>query len=243
MKLTFGWILVILALLAAIALAVSGPLYQQQTLALGQAFTILRWAAIGGGVLAALLVLYLFIVRPPKLLVLAGIVGIVAGAVSFYIPYQQYQIAQSVPRIHDITTDIENPPEFVAIAPLRADAPNPVEYAGPETAEQQRQAYPEIKTVEFDAPANEVFAAALALAEQQPTWELVDHNVVEGRIEATATTKWFGFKDDVVMRITQGENSSYFDMRSKSRVGLSDVGVNAARINAFVAQLQTQLSE
>ncbi len=66
-------------------------------------------------------------------------------------------------------------------------------------------------------------------------WKIVDENQAEGRIEATATTRWFGFKDDVVIRIApSGGNGSRVDVRSVSRVGRSDVGTNARRIRAFL---------
>ena len=68
-------------------------------------------------------------------------------------------------------------------------------------------------------------------------WHIVAAKSEEGRIEATATTLWFGFKDDVVIRIMPTAAGSRLDIRSKSRVGLSDVGVNAARIREFVAAL------
>jgi uncharacterized protein (DUF1499 family) len=66
-------------------------------------------------------------------------------------------------------------------------------------------------------------------------WKIVDENREEGRIEATATTRWFGFKDDVVIRIAPSDgNGSRVDIRSVSRVGLSDVGTNARRIRTFL---------
>jgi uncharacterized protein (DUF1499 family) len=65
-------------------------------------------------------------------------------------------------------------------------------------------------------------------------WEIAEADAAAGRIEATDTTFWFGFKDDVVIRIRPAEDGgSIVDIRSKSRVGMSDVGANAARIRAF----------
>jgi uncharacterized protein (DUF1499 family) len=58
-----------------------------------------------------------------------------------------------------------------------------------------------------------------------------------GRIEATATTPWFGFKDDVVIRVAPDPAGSRVDVRSVSRVGQSDVGTNARRIRAYLARL------
>lgn len=145
-----------------------------------------------------------------------------------------------MPPIHDITTDTQNPPEFVAIVPLRADAPNPVEYAGEETAKQQLKAYPELTTYEALVSPEQLFEAALE-ASKSMGWEMVESSKTDGRIEANATTTWFGFKDDVVIRIRPTEDGSELDIRSKSRVGRSDVGKNAERIREFMSELEAQL--
>jgi len=136
--------------------------------------------------------------------------------------------------IHDITTDTENPPVFVSVLPLRKDAPNSAEYGGPEIAMKQRAAYPDIHPVEVGVRPMLAYEYALDAARRMG-WQIVDGNPPEGRIEATATTRWFGFKDDVVIRIvpTAG-NGSRLDIRSVSRVGLSDVGTNACRIRSFL---------
>jgi uncharacterized protein (DUF1499 family) len=143
--------------------------------------------------------------------------------------------ASKVPAIHDISTDVENPPAFSAVAPIRRGAPNPVEYGGPAIAEQQRKAYPDIGPVALDAPPDQAFQRALDAARDMG-WEIVDANPAQGRIEATATTWWFGFKDDVVIRVSATEGGSKIDVRSLSRVGKSDVGTNAARIRAYLSR-------
>lgn len=143
---------------------------------------------------------------------------------------------QVSPLIHDISTDTANPPPFVDVLPLRAGAPNPPEHGGEEVVEQQRAAYPEIRTLELAvAPAQ-----AMALAESAARamdWEIVAVAPHEGRLEAVDTTTWFGFKDDIVVRITQTNGSSLVDVRSKSRLGLSDAGTNARRIRGFMARM------
>ena len=138
--------------------------------------------------------------------------------------------------IHDITTDIGNPPSFDMIIPLRIDAPNPPEYAGAEAAEQQRTAYPDIQTLTLEKPTDEVFDAAKAVASELG-WEIVSANRDSGRIEATDTTFWFRFKDDVVIRLTPRGSGTNVDIRSKSRVGRGDMGANAARIRRFLQDL------
>ncbi|MGX5915596.1 DUF1499 domain-containing protein [Aliidiomarina sp. Khilg15.8] len=241
MKKVLCFVAVAAGLLSIIMLLIAGPLYRTETLALGPAFMLMRWAAYVGIAAMVLVIIAMFILRPATvsgrgLLVLSFL----AGFIAFYLPYSQLQTAQSVPRIHDISTDTTNPPEFVAVAPLRADAPNPVEYAGEEAAMQQREAYPDVQTMRFQEQPQRVFEAALQVVEDSG-WELVDANSNEGRIEATATTQWFGFKDDVVIRISTDGATTLLDMRSKSRLGGSDVGANAARIRDFRDDLQAEL--
>lgn len=170
-----------------------------------------------------------------------ALIGAAAAGLAFSIP-ASYRPGEGIPPIHDITTDTVNPPEFVDVLPLRADAPNTTVYGGgnnqtPESlAEQQRGAYPDIVPQRFDASPDEVFERALAAANTLG-WEIVAAVPEQGRIEATDTTFWFRFKDDVVVRIRTDGNGTVLDARSVSRVGLSDVGKNAARLRSFFAEL------
>ncbi len=143
--------------------------------------------------------------------------------------------AQELPRIHDITTDTEDPPRFTAVLLLRKNAHNSPEYGGPRIAEQQHAAYPDIRPLLVTMPKAQAFDHALAIA-RSLGWLIVDANPGEGRIEATDTTFWFGFKDDVVVRVTAAPGGSRVDVRSESRVGLSDIGTNAARIRSFLSK-------
>jgi uncharacterized protein (DUF1499 family) len=138
--------------------------------------------------------------------------------------------------IHDITTDTETPPVFVAILPLRAGTPNTAEYGGPEVAAQQRTGYPDLKPLTLTIPPAQAFPHALAVAREMG-WEIAANEPAEGRIEATDATFWFGFKDDVVVRITPAGSGSRIDVRSVSRVGRSDVGKNAERITEYLERI------
>jgi uncharacterized protein (DUF1499 family) len=142
----------------------------------------------------------------------------------------------SVPYIHDITTDTENPPLFVAVLPLRAGAPNPAGYGGPELGRQQKNGYPDLAPGSLSLSPAETFPRALQAARDMG-WEIVASDPLSLRIEATDTTAWFGFKDDVVVRLTPSSTGSRIDVRSVSRVGKSDVGTNARRIKAYLARL------
>src|SRR5262249_32141388 len=203
------------------------------------AFTVLRWAAYGGLVAAALSLLGMILARPggpPRGFSLA-LVGLVVGLAVFAVPLRWWRQAQQVPPLPAPLTPPPAPPPppaFSATPPLRAGAPNPADYGGPELAAQQRAGYPDLGPLTLQSPPQQVFERAL-LAARDMRWDIVAAEPADGRIEATATTFWFGFKDDVVVRVTPSGSGSRVDVRSVSRVGRSDVGTNAARIKTYLA--------
>ena len=165
--------------------------------------------------------------------------GIVAGLAVVSVPSAFILSGVGKPPIHDITTDTLNPPPFVAVLPLRAGAPNPPEYAGGAAADQQRRAYPDIAPLVVHLSASAAFDRVDA-AVRDLGWELVGSDRTSGRIEATDTTFWFGFKDDVVVRITEDSGQgSRIDVRSKSRVGVGDLGTNARRVRELLSRLRS----
>ena len=146
--------------------------------------------------------------------------------------------AQNVPRIHDITTDTVNPPVFEAVLALRQDALNPAVYGGPSIADLQKKGYPDIQPLLLNEPPDKAWQACLDTAVKMG-WAIDATNESQGRIEATDTTFWFGFKDDIVVRVLPQGTGSRVDVRSVSRVGLSDVGTNAKRIRRYLAQVRS----
>jgi uncharacterized protein (DUF1499 family) len=166
--------------------------------------------------------------------------AIVVGLAVVAVPSAFVVSARGKPAIHDITTDPDDPPAFVAILPLRAGAANPPEYAGAEAAAQQRRAYPDIQPLVVRSGLMETFDRALA-AVRDLGWEVVASDRAAGRIEAVDTTFWFGFKDDVVIRIAQTppDGGTRVDVRSKSRVGVGDLGTNAERVRELLRRLQS----
>jgi uncharacterized protein (DUF1499 family) len=167
------------------------------------------------------------------------LVALLVGAAVAAVPYAHVRIARTVPPIHDITTDTEEPPRFVEIMALRADAPNSSEYAGEAVAAMQRKGYPDLEPVLLDLAPREAFERALSVGKSQG-WEIVAASPGEGRIEATDETLFFGFKDDVVVRVRAEGGRTRVDVRSVSRVGRSDVGTNARRIRRFLDELQVE---
>lgn len=140
------------------------------------------------------------------------------------------------PPIHDITTDVDDPPSFVALLPYRTGGVSPPEYDGAAAAAQQRTSYPDVRPLIVSAPLSAVFDAAESLA-RATGWQIVAADRAAGRIEAIATTRMMRFKDDVVIRLRADGNRTRVDMRSKSRVGVGDLGTNARRIRAFLSAL------
>jgi len=177
--------------------------------------------------------------RRPSVLFM-GLVGVLLAAVTAYMPWTYYTTVKSVPRIHDITTDPTHPPAFVAVGKLRKQTDHSIEYEGSEIFSEQREAYPDIQPLMVKAPKDKVFEASRqALASMG--LDIVDANPGEGRIEAVDTTLLYGFKDDVAVRVQETADGTRVDIRSMSRVGKSDLGVNAKRIRTFMARLRASL--
>jgi uncharacterized protein (DUF1499 family) len=202
-------------------------------------FSMLRWAADGGLLAAAVSIAGLILSRRQlsRLRLILSISGILIGLLVVGVLWSWWHTAQTVPAIHDITTDTDNPPAFVSILPLRKDAPNMADYGGPEIAAKQKTAYPDLAPAMLPLPPPQAFEQALQAARDMG-WTIVNSNPLEGRIEAIDTTFWFGFKDDIVIRIVATNQGSRIDVRSVSRVGRSDVGTNAKRIRKFLKKLK-----
>ncbi len=230
-----GFVLAVLSGLAAV-LSGFGSRWDWWHFATG--FLILRWAAYGGIAAALISAVGAVVTRPGRMRrgFILSVCGLIIGILVSGIPLSWWQTVKKVPPIHDITTDTENPPGFVSILPLRKKAPNPAEYGGSEVAAQQRRAYPDLVPAILPLPSNQAFERAYRKAREMG-WKIVDQNQAEGRIEATDTTRWFGFKDDIVIRVRPEATGSRVDVRSVSRVGKSDVGTNARRIRKYLKAL------
>ncbi len=229
---SFGGITLLLALASGLLLLLTGPGYRIGLLSLPTAFGVMRWAVYGA--ILAVLLAAVALWRTGGRSKLAGL-ALITGVVIIGFPLRFQRMAASVPPIHDITTDTANPPAFQAVVPLRADARNSLEYS-PEVARQQREAYPDIKPLIIEQPPAQVFDRALRAA-REAGWDIVNASAETLRIEATDTTTFFGFKDDIVIRLTPVENRTVVDVRSVSRVGRSDTGTNARRIRDYLAAL------
>ncbi|WP_227368862.1 DUF1499 domain-containing protein [Halomonas sp. M20] len=232
-----AWLSVLAVIAAALLMGGAGLAHRLEMTDLSTAFGLLRqgaYLAIGAAALGLITLILASLCKRFKP-ALAGALAVVAVAAMMIVPWQMQQRAQEVPAIHDITTDMQNPPAFVALASAREAAPNEVAYPGESTARQQREAYPDIQPIILELPLIDAMNIVEATAQDQG-WEIAD--VGDTKLEATATTLWFGFKDDVVIRLSEVEDGVKVDMRSASRVGRSDVGANAERIRDYLEALR-----
>jgi uncharacterized protein (DUF1499 family) len=241
----WAWASIGFSIVAVAAMLLAGYGYQWDWWGLGTAFT---WILPGGGLLAligfSIAVIFGFVRwkdparRGAGVAMLSVVLSLgVIGTIGYW-----YNEAQQYPPIHDITTDIENPPTFDAIVALRADAPNDTTYGDQEKADTQREAYPDLQTLYLDVGYDEAFDRALRAAEQMPWEQIVTSDKAAGRIEAVDKLAWFGFKDDVVIRVDTAETASRskIDVRSVSRIGRGDIGVNAHRIREYLEVIKNK---
>ena len=137
--------------------------------------------------------------------------------------------------INDVSTDTQNPPVFAAVIPLRPDGSNEIEYAGKSAADAQAAQYPDIKPIDSSLGKSEAFDRALEVANDMGL-EIVSQDSETGIIEAIASTRFFKFKDDVIIRVSENGANSIVDIRSHSRIGRGDRGKNAERVRSFISQ-------
>ena len=234
-----------LSVIGLLGLGVSGPGYRLGLWGFKTGITLVKYA--GYTSVAALVVclvglaLWQSQVFPQG--VFPALAGLVIGGFVLGLTLKWKHNFASVPYIHDITTDLDNPPAFDAVVALRGETSNPLDRAEPaDLAELQAQAYPDLKTLEIEAQPGKVYEAALETARGMG-WEIVASNPEQGLIEATATTRVMNFKDDIAIRVVEAGEGAAVDVRSVSRVGISDMGANANRIRTYLHALKVNLGD
>jgi uncharacterized protein (DUF1499 family) len=164
------------------------------------------------------------------------------GLAVAYVPWRYHVIRAALPPIHDLSTNTENPPTFEAVLPARAaENASGVAYDNPQLPHMQKQAYPDLAPLIVPLPVAKAFDLALEVARAMPGWTIVAVDPGRGRIEASQQSRWYGFTDDISIRVACDEVGSRIDMRSTSRQGRSDYGVNAARIRGYMAALRRRI--
>lgn len=258
---------------ASMALSLFLPVYFMVA-ALGVKFGLWTWQVglmtmtlqfglplFGVSLILGLVALVAGLVRKPRTGLRMALVGLLVPVLALGFLVSVQRKSAGIPPIHDVATDIADPPAFSAavMAARQAVQANPVEsmtapmgslkaYQGPAFAgiagktlgQVGHDAYPAVRPLTLAAAPAKVAAAAEAEAKAQG-WTVVTSNPAAGVVEATAETFWFGFKDDVAVRVRpSASGGSVVDVRSTSRVGLSDIGANAKRIEVFLAGLKVR---
>lgn len=232
----------LLSLLAVLVLLAGGPGYRFGWWGLDMGLRgALQYGLFAGIAAVGLAIALLFMRRQrerhARKLTAAIVIGLVPPLLFLWL----IDTAEGHP-IHDVTTDPDDPPRFVDIRPLREDAPNPAAYAGEETAAIQREIYPRLGPLRTEAGRGALFDAALEAARAKG-WRIVAAELADGRIEAVDTTFWYGFNDDIVVRVFADDGGARLDVRSKSRIGRSDLGKNASRIREYLDAVERRLAE
>jgi hypothetical protein len=224
--------------LAFLLLVIAGPGTRAGLWQFPTGFRFIQWGFYVGVATCVLVLAGLLVSRPlNRSAPLLGL-ALLLGGTACFLPYYWLRQAKGLPPIHDVTTDLDDPPSFVDVLPLRAKAPNPATYGGEKVAAAQRKGYPDITGLELSVPPAAAFHRSVDAARKMG-WEIVATDSATGRVEATATTPWFGFKDDVVVRVRSAASGSRIDVRSVSRVGGSDIGTNAKRIRSYLAKVRS----
>ncbi len=229
----------IAACVGALVVAVSGPLHRFLGVDMDAVISLFRY---GFYVCAAGFALGLATIVPTRpgdrrRGFVAAALALVIGLAGAWAPFMLFLQAVGAPRINDISTDTTNPPPLVVTLKMRGDSVTAPAYPGKAVADQQHTAYPDIAPIVLAVAPAEAFRKVDAVA-MAMGWDVVARAPADGRIEAVDTAMWFGFQDDIVIRIRPQGSGSRIDIRSKSRVGRGDLGANARRIRSFAAKLQ-----
>lgn len=230
-----------LSVIAIVVALLSGPLYQAGQIQLEGAFQMLRSASILalGGALASVIAAILLKPRKPLMQGTLALCLLTTG-VTFYITHTTLQEARQAPQIADVSTDTDNPPQFDALLSHRRNASVADDYPAEENARIQQQYYADIQTLHTNVTSASVFRAAQQVV-QTKGWQLVAVDNDAGIIEASDTTRWLGFEQDIVIRVRHDGRSTLVDVRSVSRNDEQDLGTNAKRIRDFLHELQGRL--
>jgi uncharacterized protein (DUF1499 family) len=228
----------LLAGTAMLVLIGSGPFYQLDLLSLDAAYLGLRLAAaIGAGALLAGAATIVVAVRRRSVPHVAfGLTSALLGMAAIAIPIRARSDAAAAAPLHDISTDLEHPPTFKILLSDYDQSPGVLQRDAATDA-LQRRAYPDITPLVLPVGRADAFEEVLETMNEFD-WPVADASQREGRVEVTIRSPWFGFTDNLVIRLTPAGNSTRVDVRSVSRDGANDMGRNAEHIREFLRELR-----
>ncbi|MBA4177407.1 MAG: DUF1499 domain-containing protein [Leptothrix sp. (in: Bacteria)] len=224
----------ILGLLAIATIVASGIGYRLGGWHFTRGLQVSEWATYGAAVALVLSGLGLIQARPraARRGLFIAVLGLLAALLPLGLAVQWEYAGRTTPPINDISTD-------TADAPVFWDMPNPTDYPGAKSAALQRAAYPDLAPLKLGLPPEQAFAQALSVAKHKG-WSIIASVPAEGRIEATSSSLLYGFTDEVIVRVKAADGGSLVDVRSRSRLGRIDRGVNAKRTRDYMASLQAR---
>ena len=240
---TLALVALVVGAIAFLMVMFAGPGYRLGWWDVGTALrTMFKYGAYLGIAAAVLAIVAALMARrgPGRGALVMAALALMLGAAAWYFPWSFRRHARAVPPIHDITTDFVSPPELTYSRMMRDTSGgrlNAWQYEGDSIAAQQRRAYPDIQPVMLAMTPDQAYRAVMRVANDMG-WDVVVNDPQGRRLEAVDETKWFGFKDDVSIRVTPASGIARVDIRSVSRIGRSDVGKNAERIRAYIARLK-----
>jgi uncharacterized protein (DUF1499 family) len=170
-----------------------------------------------------------------------AVAGLVIGAIAFLPLLYTVLTSPKVPPINDITTDTQTPPEFTKAGELPPNQGRDMKYDPAKYSAAQHAGYPDLQALKVPQPPDAAFAAAQHAASMMPNWQVTNADPATHTIEGVSTSNLFRFQDDFVIQVRPGDGGgSLVEMRSKSRDGIGDLGVNYKRIKDFFAAMQSQ---
>jgi len=223
----------------AVAMAASGTGYRFGSWGLLVAHCVLSCGAglSGlGGVIALVALLQPSLRRHPRVVPI-GAASLVAAIITSGTFGAWYVTAHMMPAIRDISTDTADPPRFEVLHPTRHSGRGDRGYGDADWPAEQRAAYPDIRPLMLSVSVTDAFQRALLLAHSFG-WQIATADAAAGRIEAMATTPWYGFQNDVVVRLRAQGAETRVDVRSDSRLDESDAGTSASLVRRFMRMLR-----
>jgi uncharacterized protein (DUF1499 family) len=235
------------AVFAAQIAVISLILHRLDFLGARVATNLLGVSAFGG--LLALILAAIALIRIWRQGLLGGghaVAGVIIGLLLLAGPLWYLPDLLTLPKINDISTDLQSPPKFESIASLRDKGANPVQYPGIAVSELQAEAYPDIRPMVLERSAEETFDLVHE-AVTRLDWKIVTNRKPagsgQGLIEAVSKTLVMGFADDIVIRVAAGVGEARIDVRSASRYGEHDFGANARRIRRLFTEVKAGLEK
>jgi len=236
-----------IALFSASLLAVGIPLHHFTSFPTPVALNLFKVALAGAGL--AVLIGLIALAQIWK----RGHAGAITVAVGILLPLLVWAWPLTylpaffrLPPINDVSTDVVNPPRFVALAKQRPRDANPPAYPGERFAKEQQKAYPDLRPFTVDRSVEETFELVEEVVHKLK-WKVAavdpptDRAARSGTLEATDRTLLVGFTDDIVVRVEGGASQSRVDVRSASRYGIGDLGQNATRVRQFLTEMYARL--